>query len=227
MARIARVICPGVPHHITQRGNRRQKTFWEQEDYLTYLELMGEWCEKCDVAILAYVLMPNHVQLIAVPSAEESLARAVGEAHRRYTRYINTKKKWRGYLWQGRFASFPMDEAHTWSAARYIELNPVKARLARHPGQYRWSSARAHLRGEDDDLVTVAPLLGMVDNWKAFLAEGIEREAIRLLERHERTGRPLGDERFMRMAERITGRSLRPGKPGPKPRKPSHSSYRP
>ena len=121
MGRIARVVLPGVPHHIIQRGNRGQQTFFGEEDYEAYLALMAAWCDRCGVAVWAYCLMPNHVHLIAVPASESGLARAVGEAHRRYTRMVNFRQSWRGYLWQGRFASFPMDEPHTCHAGRYIE----------------------------------------------------------------------------------------------------------
>jgi putative transposase len=106
MARMARVVVPGLPHHVTQRGNRRQATFFGQSDYLLYLNLMAQWCSRCRVAVWAYCLMPNHVHLIAVPDSPEGLGGAIGEAHRRYTRAINFRQQWRGHLWQGRFASF-------------------------------------------------------------------------------------------------------------------------
>jgi len=122
MARIGRVVATGLPHHITQRGNRRQQTFFSEEDYREYITLMSEWCKHCNVEIWAYCLMPNHVHLVAVPASEDDLRRAIGEAHRRYTRYINFLKGWRGYLWQGRFSSYPMDETYLLAAARYIEL---------------------------------------------------------------------------------------------------------
>ena len=109
MARLARVVAPGFPHHITQRGNRRQATFFEEEDYQAYRDFMAEWCGKCEVAVWAYCLMPNHVHLIVVPESLEGLRRAIGEAHRRYTCRINYREGWRGHLWQGRFASFVMD----------------------------------------------------------------------------------------------------------------------
>ena len=133
MARLARLVVPGLPHHVTQRGNRRQQTFFCEEDYAAYVELMADWCKERGVEIWGYCLMPNHVHLIAVPRSEEGLARAVGEAHRRYTRRINFREKWRGYLWQGRFASFVMDEPYLLAAARYVELNPVRAGLAPMP----------------------------------------------------------------------------------------------
>ncbi len=218
MARLARVVAPGVPHHVTQRGNRRQKTFFGDNDKRLYLELMAEWCARCGVEIWAYCLMPNHVHLIAVPDDETSLTRAIGEAHRRYTRHVNFREAWRGHLWQGRFASFPMDEDHLSAAARYVELNPVRARIVRAPEDHRWSSARAHLRGRDDALVKVAPLLQRVSDWKAFLASGLAAETHAALRAHERTGRPLGGEAFVASLERRLGRVLQKGKPGPKPR---------
>ena len=129
MSRIARVIAPGYPHHLTQRGNRRLPTFFCDDDYHEYLALMAERCDECDVAVWAYCLLPNHVHLIAVPAEADSLRRAVGEAHRRYTRYVNFREGWRGHLWQGRFASFVMDERYLLAAARYVEMNPVRAGL--------------------------------------------------------------------------------------------------
>ena len=145
MARLARLVVPGLPHHVTQRGNRRQQTFFCEEDYAAYLELMAEWCAKRGVEIWAYCLMPNHVHLVAVPQSKDGLRRAIGEAHRRYTRRINFREKWRGYLWQGRFASFVMDEPYLLAAARYVELNPLRANLVADAAEWPWSSAGAHL----------------------------------------------------------------------------------
>jgi putative transposase len=218
MARLARLVIPGLPHHVTQRGNRRQQTFFSDEDYAAYLELMADWCREEGVAIWSYCLMPNHVHLIAVPKTEDGLRRAIGEAHRRYTRRINFREKWRGYLWQGRFASFIMDEPHLLAAARYVELNPVRAKLVDRPARWPWSSAKAHLSGRDDRLVKVAPLLAMVGDWKAFLKSAIPEEELRDLREHGHTGRPLGSSAFLDRLERIVGRVLKPQKPGPKPK---------
>jgi len=215
MARIARIVAPGYPHHITQRGNRRQPTFFCDEDYRVYIDLMAQWCRHYKVTIWAWCLMPNHVHLIAVPETPEGLTRAIGEAHRRYTRYINFRENWRGHLWQGRFASFPIDEHHLLAAARYIEMNPVGADLVKQPEDYRWSSIHAHLEGKDDELVKVAPLLDLIPDWSSFLATSTEEE-LNLLHRHERTGRPLGDLGFVETLEQILGRTLQPQKPGPK-----------
>ena len=217
MARIARVICPGIPHHVTQRGNRRQQTFFCDDDYLAYIELMAEWCRKHDVAIWAWCLMPNHVHLIAVPQNETGLTRAIGEAHRRYTRRINFREQWRGHLWQERFASFPMDELHLLAAVRYVEMNPVAAGIVSTPAQYRWSSAHAHLVGKNDNLTEVLPLLDMISDWEDFLRLSTAEE-LKVQKLHERTGRPLGSDRFLEKMEVTLGRVLRPQKPGPKKR---------
>jgi putative transposase len=213
-------VVAGVPHHITQRGNRRQQTFFQDGDYALYLSLLGEWCHSCGVAIWAYCLMPNHVHLVAVPESGEGLRRGIGEAHRRYTRAINFREGWRGHLWQGRFASFVMDEKHLLLAVRYVELNPVRAKLCRAPWRWPWSSAPAHVAGRDDGLVRVGPLLERVDDWRAFLLEGLGAEEAEILRRHERTGRPLGEPSFLERIEQSLGRVVRPNRRGPKPKKP-------
>lgn len=219
MARLARVVAPGFPHHITQRGNRRQETFFIDDDYRTYIRLMKEWCHRYNVEIWAYCLMPNHVHLVAVPETEEGLRYAIGEAHRRYTRYINFKKGWRGHLWQGRFSSYPMDERYLLAAARYVELNPYRARLTDKAEKYPWSSAAAHIKGIDDQLVKVSPLLDMVDDWRGFLSEDVSAKEIDRFQHHERTGRPLGDDGFVTNIEKVVNRLIKKQKPGPKPKK--------
>lgn len=217
MARIARIIAPNIPHHVTQRGNRRQQTFFCDDDYHAYISLMAEWCGKYNVEIWAWCLMPNHVHLIAVPETENSLARAIGEAHRRYTRRVNFREGWRGHLWQERFASFPMDERYLLAAARYVEMNPVTAGIVARPEEYPWSSAAAHLAGQDDQLVKVEPLLAMFGNWKNFLSLPPDDE-VSMFRKHERSGRPLGQEAFVEHLEAELDRGLRPGKRGPKPK---------
>jgi putative transposase len=152
-----------------------------------------------------------------VPPDEDGLRAALGEAHRRYTRRVNFREGWRGYLWRGRFASCPMDERHLMACARYVELNPVRAKLVRRARDWPWSSARAHLAGEDDGLVRARQLLALALDWAGFLSEGLddaERDAIRA---GERTGRPLGSTRFVARLEKRLGRVLARQKPGPKP----------
>jgi len=207
-----------MPHHVTQRGNRGQTVFFGADDYALYRQLLAEGCEAAGVAVWGYCLMPNHVHLILVPEDIDGLRAALGETHRRYTWHINRRENWRGYLWQGRFASFPMDEPYLLACARYVELNPIRAGLRRRMRDWRWSSARAHLDRRDDGLVTVEPLLDLVPDWPAFLRQGLDdndREAIRAA---ERTGRPLGGVRFTARLEQRLGRSLAPGKRGPKPK---------
>jgi len=215
MARIPRVVVPGAPHHITQRGVRRMQTFFDEEDYQIYLNLMCQQCQSFGVEIWSYCLMPNHAHLIAVPKDEKSLSRGIGEAHRRYTRHVNFKKSWKGYLWQGRFASFPMDESYLLAAVRYVELNPVRAKLVKEADDYRWSSAKAHLDGKDDVLVKVEPLLERVPDWREFLASG-NSDGFDEFHKHERSGRPLGDEGFVSRLSRLLARDLARHKPGPK-----------
>jgi len=212
------LVVPGLPHHVTQRGNRRQQTFFHAEDYAAYVELMAQWCGERGVEVWGYCLMPNHVHLIAVPESEDALARAIGEAHRRYTRRINFREKWRGYLWQGRFASFVMDEAYLLAAARYVELNPVRAGLVADAADWPWSSARAHLSGRNDRLARVAPLLAMVLNWRGLLDSAMREEDLRQMREHVRSGCPLGSVAFVERLEQAVGRILRPQQSGRPPK---------
>ena len=121
--------------------------------------MLANCCRQYGVEIWAYCLMPNHVHLIAVPETEPSLSKAFGRAHQRYAKFINNRNEWRGHLWEQRFSSIPMDENHLYMAARYVELNPVRANMVGLPSQYLWSSTNAHLRAYDDELVSVTPLL--------------------------------------------------------------------
>ncbi|OIP35221.1 MAG: transposase [Deltaproteobacteria bacterium CG_4_9_14_3_um_filter_44_9] len=216
MARIARVVIPGIPHHITQRGNRRMQTFFCDDDYQEYMSMMSASCRRYEVDVWAYCLMPNHVHFIAVPKHSDSFRHAIGEAHRRYTRHVNFREKWKGHLWQERFASYPMSENHLLAAARYIELNPVRAGIAKEPWYYKWSSAGAHVRGCDDNLVHVLPLLEIVEDWRGFIGEDVSTEEMGRFRLHERTGRPLGDKAFLERVEGLVSRVLRRQKPGPK-----------
>jgi putative transposase len=190
-------------------------TFFREEDYQAYIALMSEWCRKCKVEVWAYCLMPNHVHLIAVPESQDGLRRAIGEAHRRYSVMVNRREKWTGHLWQGRFSSFPMDETYLLTAARYVEMNPVRARLTTDPYAWEWSSAKAHAEGRDDALVKASPLLEMVGDWKLFLSDVGEDDAGKI-RGHERTGRALGGEAFLDSLESTLMRVLRPQRAGRK-----------
>ena len=165
MARFARIVAPGCPHHVTARGNRREPVFFEDGDQDIYRDLLSEQMRKAEVEVWAYCLMPNHVHLILCPSTADGMARALGAAHRRWANFINARGRWRGHLFDGRFASVVMDEAHLHAAIRYVALNPVRARLVARAADWPWSSARAHLAGEDDGLVTVRPVLDRVESF--------------------------------------------------------------
>lgn len=165
MARLARIVVPGCPHHVTARGNRREPIFFEDGDQEVYCDLLAEQMRKAAVEVWAYCLMPNHVHLILCPATEDGLALALGAAHRRWANFVNARGRWRGHLFDGRFASVAMDESHLISAVRYVALNPVRARLVARAEDWAWSSVRAHLAGEDDGLVTVRPVLDRVERF--------------------------------------------------------------
>ena len=163
--------------------------------------------------------MPNHVHLIAVPSGRESLRLAIGEAHRRYTRRVNFREGWKGHLWQGRFASYVMDERYLLACARYIENNPVRAGLADRAEGWSWSSARSHIVPKSDKLVNVEPLLSMVkEDWSDFLWEKITSEEQQEMHKHEGTGRPLSSIAFIEQLENMLNLSLKLKEPGRKPK---------
>jgi len=218
MARLARLVIPGLPYHVTQRGNRRQPTFFEPDDYALYRDLVGEAARKAGVSVWAYCLMPNHVHLIVVPSDPDGLRRTFADAHRRYTGFINARQRWTGHLWQGRFGAVAMDEPHLAAAARYVALNPVRARLVKRAHDWPWSSVRAHRAGEDDALVEVAPLLDRFGPIETFLGRPEDEQATRALKMAETTGRPTGEPAWLAMLEERCGRTLQPQKRGPKPR---------
>ena len=218
MSRLARVVLPGVPHHVTQRGNRREQTFFEDGDYGLYLDLLADAARRAQVEVWSYCLMPNHVHIIAVPQDEDGLRRTFRYVHRHYTGYINARLRVTGHLWQGRFSSVAMDEGHLMSALRYVALNPVRARLVARAGDWRWSSTGALLRGADDHVVKVAPALDRVGDFGAFLDEAFD-EALTYapLRKAESIGRPVGAKDWLAAMEARTGRTLAPQKRGPKP----------
>jgi len=189
MPRVARTVLPGIPHHVTQRGNRRQPTFFSDGDYALYLRLLRFWCARAQTEVWAWCLMPNHVHLILVPSHADGLRAALAPTHRRYTWEINQREGWRGHLWQSRFASFPMDEEHVYACLRYVELNPVRAGLVARPEDWRWSSARAHLGLGRDGVTALAAGAERIDDWRAFLAAGLDEEDHQAIRAAEMSGR--------------------------------------
>ena len=190
MARLARVVAPDIPHHITQRGNRNQPVFFSDQDRKEYLRLVAHHARMNEVRIWAYCLMDNHV---------------------------NFREGWRGYLWQGRFFSFPMDERHLIAAMRYVERNPVNARIVKRAEDYPWSSAAAHIGARTDSILSDCYLLRVIPDWSAFLASEEESEKAGV-ENSMKTGRPLGSPDFISKLELRLDRSLAKRKPGRKPR---------
>jgi len=216
MPRIARVVATRYPHHVTQRGNNRTDVFFDDEDRQYYLKTLKNYCEKCKVAIWAYCLMANHVHLLAVPAAAESLARCIGSTNLLYTQYVNRKYGRSGRLWQNRFYSTIIDtDQYVWALARYIEQNPVKAKLVQKPEDYRWSSCKATISGKGDDLVSGHKWLDDTDrkDYRKFLRQE-DSETEQKIRQATSTGRPLGREGFIKKLERKLSRRLLPGKAG-------------
>jgi putative transposase len=216
MTRLARMVVAALPHHVTQRGNRREAIFFEDGDHEIYRDLLAEQTRKAGVEVWAYCLMPNHVHLILTPKRADAVGRAVGETHRRYTNFINARGRWTGHLFQSRFASEAMDEAHLMAAVCYVSLNPVRARLVSHAEDWPWSSARAHLAGADDNLVTVRPVLNRTSCFADLLLED-RGEDFAALRRSEVSGRPVGTAEFVTGLERLLGRPIARRAPGAKP----------
>ena len=219
MTRIARVVVPGLPHHVTQRGNRRERIFFEDGDYALYRDWLGQSCRRFGVEVWAYCQMPNHVHLILTPEDGEGLALALSRTHRLYAGFVNARARQTGHLFQGRFGSVALDEDHLMNAARYVAMNPVRAGLAPRAEDWPHSSVRAHLAGRDDGLVRVKPLLDRAPRF-ADLLEGEPDAAAFRPHQAQRADRPaarLGG--VVAAIERSLGRVLAPGKRGRKPRR--------
>ena len=219
MARLPRVVIPGVPHHVTQRGNRRERTFFEEGDYALYLDLLADAAARAHTEVWCYCLMPNHVHVVVVPSDDDGLRRTFRHVHRHYTGFINARMRATGHLWQGRFGSVAMDEPHFVNALRYVSLNPVRAGLVGRAANWQWSSVRAHLAGKDDRVVKVAPALERVGDFAAFLDEPFDEPlAYAGLRKAESVGRPVGSAEWIEAMEARTGFKLAPGRRGPAPK---------
>jgi len=216
MARLARIVVPGLPHHVTQRGNRRETVFFKDADYEAYLDMLRTAVHKAKSEVWAWVLMPNHVHLIVVPSHEDGLRAGIANAHRRYAARINARNQWSGHLWQGRFGSVVMDEAHLYHAFAYVALNPVRAKLVKKAQDWKWSSVHAHLNGMDDGLTTTGPLHERIDDFATFLTDRHDDEDFMALRRSEIVGRPIGSPDFLVGLEKQVKRPLKAKKRGPR-----------
>jgi len=212
-----RLVVPAYPHHVTQRGARRQTTFFAASDYRAYLALLKALKGEANVDVLAYCLMPNHVHVVAVPRSGEGLARLFGTAHQRYARRVNDIHGWNGHLWQERFYSCVLDEAHLLAAVRYIELNPVRAGLCHQPEEWHWSSVHAHIGTKSDSLLSDSPVIAGIRDWRGFLNDERKQDLVHNIRTRTKTGRPAGSARFIGHLEVVTGKRLRRRKPGPRP----------
>ena len=222
MARLARVVVPGLPHHVTQRGNGGARVFFSDDDHVLYLKLLTSACVEARVRCLGYVLMPNHVHLILVPKDAEGLSKAMSSVHRAYAGVINARRKKTGHFWQGRFGCVAMDGEHAVAALRYVLLNPVRAKLCTRAEQWQWSSAKAYIKRQDDGLTDTADFLGQFPDIASLLADTPERNmADMLLRRAETIGRPLGSASFLTRLERKLDRPLKAAKRGPKEKRES------
>jgi putative transposase len=212
MPRLARAVFAGIPHHVTQRGNRREEVFFSDEDRCHYLEWLGEYCIKHQVDVLAYCLMTNHVHLVLVPNTEIGLHQVLKPLHMRYAQRINHSRSWKGHVWQGRYFSSPLDDRYTWAAIRYVERNPVRAKMVRKAENHLWSSAAGHCGLKVDNLITVKDYwqkqFRSIRNWSSWLTEGEDTEELINLRRNADKGLPCGSESFVRKLEQLAGRSL-------------------
>jgi putative transposase len=186
------MVVPGLPHHVTQRGARKQRTFFSESDYRMYIDILVKAKVEFGMQTWAYCLMPNHVHLIVVPGNKEGLARVFRKAHRAYAAIVNARQGWQGHLWQERFHSYVMDEEHLLSAVRYVEMNPVRAGLCKRPGDWPWSSYHAHIAGADDKLVSVRPMLERIVDWNRFLSLAESDDQLNEIRSHTSSGRPIG-----------------------------------
>jgi putative transposase len=216
MARLARVVIPGLAHHITQRGNGRQRVFFSDADCALYLRLLRDACAAARVTCLAFCLMPNHVHLILVPISNDGLRQCLSSVHRAYAGCINTRRQLTGHFWQGRYGSVPMDDAHLYEALRYVLLNPVRARLVRTAAAWQWSSAGAYLTRTDDGLTNPWRMLTRIPDIVTYLDEAPDAERLQRLRAAETIGRPAVAADGMLRIESQTGRLLRPGRRGPR-----------
>jgi putative transposase len=215
MPRFKRLVVPGMPHHLVQRGNHGMNVFLDDHDREVFLRMLKEASDYHGLANLGYNLMTNHEHLVSIPKYENSLSLTMRDLLGPYAAYFNRKYGLNGRLWQGRFYSVVLDESHFWAALRYVELNPVRAGIVRRAEHYRWSSVPAHCGLCEDTLLAPLPAgASLIGDWSAWLKAGDSNSQLDLIRKRTKTGRPCGAEPFVRELERITGRILIPRRVG-------------
>ena len=191
MPRYARLVIPGVPHHVTQRGDQRRQVFFTPEDYRTFLLYLRKRAKAHGVGINAYCLMPNHYHVVATPQTEDGLALVFGRLDQSFTLRWHALYGTTGHLWQERFYSCPLGDSHLFHALHYVENNAQRARLVQQPWDYLWSSARAHVTGYDQyrllDMDSWAKLYTL-EAWRELLMQIIEPDVIQRLRDATQTG---------------------------------------
>jgi len=213
MPRTGRIVVSDVPHHITQRGNNHQEVFFVDDDRCVYLEFLKKQADRFGLEVQGYCLMTNHIHLIATPHSEVSLSKAIGVTHLLYTQYINRMHGRSGHLWQNRFYSCPLDQNHFFKTLRYIECNPVRAKLVRFAWDYPWSTATAHISGKDGTgLINPQQWWDISDGvqWQQILSEAQEQNEIKCIRTGTYCGRPLGSDSFISKIEHYLGHRVRP-----------------
>jgi putative transposase len=221
MPRHSRLICPGIPHHVTQRGNRRGQVFFSDGDRLVYLHWLREYAVKLCVDVLAYCLMSNHVHLILVPHLSTALPLVMRPLHTRFAQRVNRSKDWKGHLWQGRYFASALDEAYFWAAIRYVERNPVRAGMVERAEDYAWSSAKAHCGASRDPVLTAnhrwLQEFRSIGDWSTWLAGCDDPQTLKKIRECARQSLPCGSDHFIERLEISAGRKLTPraqGRPG-------------
>jgi putative transposase len=212
MSRIARAVAVGFPHHITQRGNYKQDVFLNDNDRIKYLEWIQWYCGKYTLEIMAFCLMINHVHFVTIPQSADSLALVFKNAHMRYSQYFNKKNSASGHLWQGRFYSCALDQAHFFAALRYVERNPVRANMVKNPWDWPWSSASAHIGLPGCPILKTTDLFKLTGMnhlaWRSYIGSSEESKLIENIRKHSLTGLPLGSKSFIKNMEKNLGRIL-------------------
>ncbi len=209
MPRQARIVIPNTPHHITQRGNYQQKIFNYKYHYMQYCEWINDYALKYNLNIFAYCLMNNHVHFVVAPMEKADLAEVFKTVHMRYANYINKQKQVKGHLWQGRFYSCVLDDAHLYRAIRYVENNPVREKKVKNAWEYKWSSAPDHAGNRKKAPIKLTNYEAVKpEEWKSYLKEN-DPEMVNEIRLKTKRGLVIGADKFIKSLEKKLNRSLK------------------